>query len=1052
MSITSKKFEELYGQLNPEQKEAVDHIEGPVMVVAGPGTGKTQVLTLRIANILLKTQINPGNILALTFSESGASTMRRRLAEIIGPTAYQVTISTFHGFCNSLLQSYPEDFPEVIGRQPTNEIKQIEFIQKILDTTHLEFLKPFGEPYFYLPEIRRSISSLKKEGVSPEDFQRIVEKEKEFFGKIDDLYYESGKYKGKMKGKYIDMERRLNKNSELASIYYKYQEALAEAKLYDYDDMILQTAQVLAKDQNLLIRLQEKFQYFLVDEHQDTNNAQNKVLELLSNFHNQPNLFVVGDEKQAIFRFQGASLDNFLFFKKLYPEAKLISLNKNYRSAQPILDLAHNLIINNSIHLSDEVPEIKEELISQALHPKQLVETYEFKRPETETIFVAEKIKDLIGRGVVAKEVAVIYRDNKDVFALADVLSKYNSPFRIESSNNALSDYDIRKLLDIFEFLNDFSNEEKLFSIIHADWLGIPGLDLYKIVSPGVRRKISLLEMMADEKRLKDLKVSSGVKLAGISAKLLDWHKKSQNVSLAELFETVVRDSGFLAHIMSGPDSVLKLNRLNAVFGELKKMLDSHPEAKLADFVNYLKTLEKYKVVVKEGGLGYTPDAVRLMTAHGAKGLEFDYVFVVNAFDGHWGNRRIPELIKLNLADVASLASPCRSCLLLRRSPKISLGACSQKTCINFGIGTANLGLTATQKQHPPDSKSNQLKIDDERRLFYVALTRARKMAYISYSLQSYDGRERTPSQFITEVKPELKKTGDSEIYEQIFDRRKDLLYQPKTDKGFSIFEKEYLQSLFYKRGLSATALNNYLTCPWKFFYLNLLRIPRAKSRHQIYGSAIHAGLKNFFDGVNRGEASKEILFAGFKNLLEKESLSENDLQNFLAKGESSLKKYFDYYNGSWHSKTQNEFRVHDVFIGGDIKLTGSLDKIEYLSGGSDVNVVDYKTGKTISRNELESKTKNATGDYKRQLVFYKLLLDQHPSLRVNMVSGEIDFIEPDSRGVFHKEKFLIDKNEVEELKEKVLEISDKVLNFGFQKERCGDRDCEYCQLRFNLV
>src|SRR3989338_8127213 len=195
---TSDKFKELYQQLNAEQKLAVDTIEGPVMVIAGPGTGKTQILTLRVANILLKTQINPGNILALTFSESGAATMRRRLAEIIGPAAYQVRIATFHGFCNELIQTCPEDFPEVIGRQPTNEIKQIEFIQKILDTTHLEFLKPFGEPYFYLPEIRRSISSLKKEGVSPEDFQRIVEKEKEFFGKIDDLYYESGKYKGKM--------------------------------------------------------------------------------------------------------------------------------------------------------------------------------------------------------------------------------------------------------------------------------------------------------------------------------------------------------------------------------------------------------------------------------------------------------------------------------------------------------------------------------------------------------------------------------------------------------------------------------------------------------------------------------------------------------------------------------------------------------------------------------------------------------------------------------------------------------------------------------------
>ena len=168
------KFQSLYQRLNPEQKEAVDWIEGPVMVVAGPGTGKTQVLTLRIANILLKTQISPSNILALTFSENGAAVMRRRLTKIIGPTSYQVNISSFHGFCNSLIQTYPEDFTEIISRQSTNEIKQIELIQKIIDATRLEFLKPFGEPYFYLPEIRRSISHLKKEGVAPEDFGVIV--------------------------------------------------------------------------------------------------------------------------------------------------------------------------------------------------------------------------------------------------------------------------------------------------------------------------------------------------------------------------------------------------------------------------------------------------------------------------------------------------------------------------------------------------------------------------------------------------------------------------------------------------------------------------------------------------------------------------------------------------------------------------------------------------------------------------------------------------------------------------------------------------------------
>ncbi len=1020
MVTISQKFEELYRQLNPEQKKAVDHIEGPVMVVAGPGTGKTQVLTLRIANILLKTQVNPGNILALTFSESGAATMRRRLAEIIGPTAYQVHISTFHSFCNDTIQNYPDEFPEVVGRKPSNEVQQIEILQKIIDDSRLQFLKPFGEPYFYLPEIRRSLGHLKKEGVGPEDFKKVIAEEKKYFESVDDLFYESGKYKGKMKGKYADLKKQLDKNEELALIYAKYQTELQTAKLYDYDDMILQVAQTLAGNQDFLLKLQEKFQYFLVDEQQDTNNAQNKVLELLSNFYDRPNLFVVGDEKQAIFRFQGASLANFIYFKKLYPEARLISLNKNYRSTQPILDLAHNLIQNNSLRLASEIKDLKDELFSQTENSGQKVEVYEFKRPETELHFLAEKISELLKSGVSAKEVAVIYRDNKDAFVLADTFGKYNLPFKIESSINALGDQDIQGLIGLLQVAGDLDNEEKIFSVLYANWLDLPSLDIYRLVAPGVRRR-SLLEMITDEKRLKELKIASFEKIKSLSANLLDWHKTSQNVGLLEIFEKVVKNSGFLNYILSCPDSVLKLARLNSLFKEAKKLATVNQEAKLKDFVSYLATLAKHKVGVKEGGLGYTPEAIRFMTAHGAKGLEFDYVFIVNAFDGHWGNRHIPQLIKL-----PDLTNQRRR-------------------------GTVFASTDETKTLFPGASRDVN---DDERRLFYVALTRARKMAYISYALQGLDGREHTASQFISEIKPELKQAGLSENYENDFDKQSagwQISLKTSNTKNFSVYEKEYLQELFKKRGLSATAVNNFLSCPWKYFYLNLLRIPKAKSRYQVYGSAVHAGLKSFFDQLNYGKNNPEILLSDFQKALEKEPLAQNDLETFSAKGAEALRKYLDYYNGNWIAKTQNEFRVSNVFLNDKIKLTGSLDKIEYLSS-NEANVVDYKTGKAVSRNELEGKTKNSTGDYKRQLVFYKLLLDSLPAVKLNMVSGELDFIEPDKKGIFHKENFLIDTSEVDELKHTILAIADSITNFKFENERCGDRDCEYCQLRFNVV
>lgn len=645
--MLTDKFKALYNQLNPEQQEAVDGIEGPVLVVAGPGTGKTQILTLRIANILLKTQVNPGNILALTFTENGAAEMRQRLAAIIGRAAYQVQMATFHGFCNDLIQTYPEEFGGILVRQPASEVEQIDLLEKVIDTVPLKLLRPFGETYFYLREAQRMISHLKREGLSPEQFLAVMQKEQKDFSAIDDLYYDSGRYQGKMKGKYADWKKQIDKNLELAKIYRKYQELLAEHKRYDYDDMILETAQVLEHHPEFLLRLQERYQYFLVDEHQDTNNAQNKVLEKLSSFFPNPNLFVVGDEKQAIFRFQGASLANFLYFKKLYPSAKLITLKNNYRSTQPILDLAHSLIINNQRKISDVLSGVETQLVSVADHPPHLAEVYAFQQGEAESYFVAQKISELLKSGVVPEAIAVIYRDNRDALDISAMLDKHGLPFRVESGENILADTEIKKLLTIFKFIHDWSSEEKLFEILNIDWLGIPALDVYKLNAPGVRRTISLLEHLSDPKKLKQTKVEQVEQVAALAAKLLHWRRLSQNATLLNLFEEVVRESGFLAHVLNHRHSAAVLSKVEQLFRETKKLVANHPQTTLADFVAYLDNLEKHGVSIRAGRGGYVPEAVRLMTAHGAKGLEFDYVFVINCYDGHWGNRRIPKLIKL---------------------------------------------------------------------------------------------------------------------------------------------------------------------------------------------------------------------------------------------------------------------------------------------------------------------------------------------------------------------------------------------------------------------
>ena len=988
MEVNLNKFQEFYNKLNTEQKRAVDFIEGTVMVMAGPGTGKTQVLILRVANILLKTQIDPGNILVLTFTENGATTIRRRLIEIVGRAAYYVNIFTFHGFCNDLIKNNGENFSKFLSFKPANEISQINLVREALNEGDLKILRPFGEPFFYVKEILNAISNLKREAVGINEFNEILKKQQSDFNNISDLYYESGRYVGKMKGRHVEAKKQLEKNFELCKMYELYEDKLRVAKLYDYDDMILEVLKTLNSNKDFLLNLQEKFQYILVDEHQDTNNAQNKLVEFLGNFYENPNLFVVGDANQAIFRFQGANLSNFLYFKNLYESVQLVSLKKNYRSTQNILDASHSLI-------SKTPEDVSENLISEVNLHGEPIEFYEFKRLEAEYYFLSKKLSGLISEGVPPEEIAVIYRENRDVFPLRDMLNRYDIPYRIESNLNVLDDLDIGKLIAIFQFISKPQDDEKLFEILHMDFLNIPALDIYKVCNLFYRSKISFVELLSNKEKLLEAQISSHDVLFHVVQKLMGFRSDQFNYSLTEFFERVVRDIGYLNYVLSKSNSLEGLNRLDGLFSELKKIVEDKPDANLNDFINYLDTLTLYNVSLREKSKNYIPNAVRLMTAHGAKGLEFNYVFIINVSYGHWGDRKNRNLIKL---------------------PQI---------------------LVKNISESDPN--------DEERRLFYVALTRARKKVFISLSLKNLTGKEQYPSLFIEEIRSDLLKRGVSDKYEKELEFNKELLFAPKINKGFSLAEKDYLMYLFEKQGLSATSLNNFLDCPLKYFYVNLLRIPKASTRHQVYGRALHAALKDFFDALKNDSATSKFLILKFEEHLKKEPVTKINFEQILVKGKNVLMNYWDKYNGLWNTNVFNEFRVNKVYLSlaqsEPVKLTGSLDKIEF--GSSGLNVVDYKTGKPKSGNSLV--------DYRRQLTFYKLLLDEYRVLGKEMVSGEIDFVEPNARGVYRKEKFEIGVKDVEELKKVIREVVVKIRDLSFWNEGCEKRDCEFCRLRVSL-
>lgn len=982
----------------------MDAIEGPVMVVAGPGTGKTQILALRIANILKKTDTAPENILALTFTESGVASMRKRLSKIVGSPAYSVVINTFHGFANDVIKNNPEDFPRIIGSKNINEVRQIAILEKIIQDEKLDILKPFGDTFYYVRPSLSAINELKREGVSVEEFETLINTAQKDFENISDLYHEKGAHKGKMKGVYKDLEKQITKNRELLKIYKKYEEALTEQKLYDYNDMIMEVLRALRQDEDLLLRLQEEHQYILVDEHQDTNNAQNKILELLANFHKNPNLFVVGDEKQSIFKFQGANLENFFYFKHLYPEAKLITLEENYRSTQTILDSAHSLLAG------------KKTLKANSKNPDKSISFFTFSDEQSENYFVASEIEKRIKDGTEPSEIAVLYRNNNDAFPLADMLSRFGLPYVIESDQDILSDKYVKKMIAIIRAVVDFGNDEVLAEALHLDIFGLDPLDIIKIIrSSREKKKYDLHDVIANRDKLLD-KMALEKKEAIIDTykKLSSWVSDSKNEDLVSTLEKILRGSGLLVSILS--DSPDKLETMNKFFDEARGLLGTSPNAKLTDFAEYIDTLKKHNLSIRRRA-GVESGRVRLMTAHRSKGLEFEYVYIVGAYDGHFGNKQRREVLKL-LPGVYKM---------IENNP--SAGADN-----DFDY----FGVTSD---------------DEERRLFYVALTRAKKEVSISYAQFGEDGRERVPSQFISEIDEKFIQEGQTKDVEKSFAKDRGILFKEKvgvvSKDEYKNRYRDFVREKFIAQGLSVSALNNYLQSPWQYFYRNLVRIPEARNKYQIYGTVVHSVLERFFSGLKEGEEfGEDFLLRTFEEDLAHQNLTDSEREELLDKGHNCLTAWFSENKGNFNKDVLTEFRINGVYLSPEIRLTGVLDKLEFIDGSDrSVRVVDYKTGKPKSEKFVKGETKDSNGDYYRQLVFYKLLLKLYAEGKFEMEEGVLEFVEPDDKGNLTKHHFEPTDEEVRDLEQVIKNVSDDIMNLDFWDSPCDPEKCDYCDL-----
>ncbi len=1019
------RFLEEYEKLNEKQKLAVDNIEGPVMVIAGPGTGKTQILATRIGKILLETDTLPENILCLTYTDAGVVAMRKRLLQFMGPDAYKVNIYTFHAFCNDVIQENLSLF-EKTAMDPISELEKTALLKQLIDSfPKSNVLKRYrGDVYYEINNLVELFSVMKKEGWTPEFITLKVDEYINDLASRDEFIYKTsraGKWnKGDKKAAYQDALARMEKLRAAANEFDHFQELMRSKNRYDFDDMINWVIKAFKENKNLLARYQEQYLYILVDEYQDTSNTQNKIVEMLISYWERPNVFVVGDDDQSIYRFQGANEENMAQFMESYTNLLVVVLENNYRSTQPILDVSKSLIEGNQGRLINTKPELQltKDLIStnplvRALTHLPVIKEYETQRQEM--IGITIEVQKLLASGVLPGKIGIIYKENKYGEELSEYFRLRNIPVYSKRSVDILSIPLGQKIILLLKYLaaeHDFSygGDEMLFEILHFNWFHIPPMEIAKLTVEVAERqfagnKTSLRRLLYEKAAAPAQDLFSpglhvGLKNAGraIEKMIAD----VPNLTLQQLFEQIIRESGILQHIMQSVDKIWQIQVITALFDFVKEETRRKPTLRLNELVNMIELMEKEGIGLPLMQVSGTEKGINLMTAHGSKGLEYTYVFIAGTNASLWEKKRKP------------------------------------------GGGYTLPDTIFT-------SQTRQKAGEEIRRLFYVALTRAEQNLYISYCRLKNDGKELEPSMFIAEIQY-IHQLPVERVFigEELIADFSILHFSDTEAPEIEKIEEEWINRLLEKFVMNVTALNNYLKCPLEFYFKNLIRIPSPKNEATEFGSAVHYALEQLFrkmqDSGNEVFPSKEELINDFEWYIHRhrESFTKEQFERRLEYGHDVLNRYYDEYIYSFNKIVAIERRINNVLISG-IPIKGKLDKLEFE--GNSVNVVDYKTGdpeKSTDKLKRPDDKYPDGGDYWRQAVFYKILVDNYELKKWKAVSTEFDFIEPDKMKKYQRKKITITPEDIVTVTSQIKSVWAKIQNHDFYTG-CGKKDCHWC-------
>ena len=1050
-----EKFKTRYNKLNSAQKEAVDTIDGPLLVVAGPGTGKTELLSMRAANILRATDTLPENILCLTFTDSGANAMRARLASIIGTDAYKVAIQTFHSFGTEIINHHSEYFYRGANFSPADEVATYSILTDIFE--ELDYNNPLASKmngdFTHLRDTAQVISELKQAGLSSSELLQIIDSNEKLLDAVEpelaaifanriskttiallppiankiaelpapqlppaiapladalalslarafDEAVASGKttpitawrntwLEKDAHGEFVFKDRKRHaKLRATAPIYDRYLAEMRQAELFDYDDMILNVVQAIEQHPDLRFNLQERYQYIMVDEFQDTNLAQLRILFNLTDtpHGDAPNIMAVGDDDQAIYSFQGADVGNIHRFRKRYPDHASVVLTDNYRSSQTILDRAREIITQASGRLETSM-DINKQLQAHTNDANSQVTLSALPSRQEEFAWIAESIQKNITDGIKPSEIAVIARRHSDLIALLPYLNHAGIAVNYERRDNVLDDERVQLLelmaricVDIAAGEHDEANS-LLPELIAQPMFDFDSEAIWRLSLQAYRNRTNWLEAMLASPTFQPL-----------AKWLLDRAKASLTEPLETFLDTLIgvpqnytanddtdddNDTArkptkshrnaftspfyqyyFNSDILgSSPDTYL--TALEALQTLRSKLREGAPDGTLlaSDFLTLIDIYRQLDIAIVSvrHASETAQNAVNLMSAHKSKGLEFDTVYAINSIDSMWGER-----------------------------------VRSRSRLINY---PENLAIS-------PNADSYNERI----RLYFVAMTRAKRQLYLSYARSDDTAKDTLKASFLAGTN--LQEIDRQPSSTAALAEQSEIAWHDRLTAPINRTMKELLAPTLENYKLSITHLNNFIDVtrggPQNFLLNNLLRFPQAKSANAIYGTLIHTVLQHAYSHLAASGTRKPIedITGEFIRLLHQQNLSDADLALYSKRGIEALEAFlgakYDTFKPS--QKPELSFAGQGVVLG-QARLTGSLDLVDI--DNQTITVTDYKTGKpSTSWTGKSDYEKIKLHKYRQQLMFYELLCaNSRDYAKYDFGGAVLQFVEPDSRG-----------------------------------------------------